>query len=220
MKATLLRAIVPVLLLGACSRTPQAPESVDAQASAQVDASAASSSAPIDPLAGSAPTRHTLSNHDVSSAADAGADGGKAPLEPPSTHAAKAPFVLGTTGLTVTPTLRYKVTPREYAWMLDLASGHEEDTRMYLMKKMFAPKDPVGEVVPCANKSDYVPKKQADGSFVYQCTGRGSGDGTWFARVLGTTDPKLPSLICSGSSKEPRVLREIEATCRSIALKK
>lgn len=142
----------------------------------------------------------------------------KPPPPPPFLGNANQVSLLGTSGLQVAPPFRYKLNSFDVFWKVEDAA--DDGQSIYLMRKAFPADRPVGEVVPCADKSEGTGKQQPDGSFIYKCRARGSSDGTWFGRILPNHDGMFDSLICTGSSRDEKWLRQIEAVCRSIKPKK
>jgi hypothetical protein len=143
----------------------------------------------------------------------------KPPPPPPFNGKANQISLLpGTVGLQVQPPFAYRLESFDVFWKVYNAA--DDGKSIYLMRKAFPADKPVGDVVPCANKSDYQAKAEPDGSFTYKCLGSASGDGTWFARIVPNKEGFIESLLCSGSSKDPKWLRDIEAVCRSIKPKK
>lgn len=117
-------------------------------------------------------------------------------------------------GLTIAPAFPYKIEDRKTHWTVTDESERARD--FYLMRKMFSAKSPLGEVLPCADKSAGAAHAEPDGSYTYSCWGRSSGNGKWFARLVPTNDKQFETVQCMGSAKKESSFKLIETTCRSI----
>lgn len=121
---------------------------------------------------------------------------------------------LADVGLSIAPPFPYRLEDRKTHW--DLEDTSRKAGTVWVMRKMFTANAPLGQVVPCADPKEGAPHAEPDGSFTYRCKGSAKDDGTWFARLVPTTNKTYETVQCQGSSTSPERLKLIEATCRSI----
>ncbi|NUP13930.1 MAG: hypothetical protein HOW73_48465 [Polyangiaceae bacterium] len=190
---------------GSASAVP-APKTARASVSASSTLSASSSTSAVPSASASAAV--------AESAAPEVDEPPPTPIKPgPGAMAANKVTKLGDVGLVIAPPFPYFIKDMETHWNLDDAT--EVVSGLYVMRKMYSADAPQGDVLPCVDPKEGAAHAEPDGSFTYRCRGR-SGNGNWFARLIPTTDATMKTVQCQGSSRSSAVLKQIEATCRSI----